>query len=45
MDHIENTLAKEDATEAPIQNETQAQEAKTYTQDEVDNMMARMRQY
>jgi hypothetical protein len=44
MDHIENTLAKESATEAQAtETETQAQEAKTYSQEEVDNMMARMR--
>jgi ribonucleotide reductase alpha subunit len=43
MDHNTETLAmNESATEAPATTETQA-EAKTYTQQEVDNMMARMR--
>lgn len=38
------TLANETATGADFENENQAQEAaKTYTQEEVDNMMARMR--
>lgn len=40
MDHTE-TLANEDATEAS--QETQATAAKTYSQEDVDNMMARMR--
>lgn len=43
MDHTE-TLANESATDATAQEvENQAQAAKTYTQEEVDNMMARMR--
>lgn len=40
MDHTES-LAKEDATEAL--QETQAEAVKTYSQEDVDNMMARMR--
>jgi hypothetical protein len=43
MDHNTNTLAIDPATDAAAQTENQAQEAKTFTQDEVDNMMARMR--
>lgn len=41
----DNTLAKDDATGATGETENQAteQQVKTYTQDEVDNMMARMR--
>lgn len=42
MDHPE-TLAENTATDAVNTNESQANEVKTYTQDEVDNMMARMR--
>lgn len=43
MDHQE-TLANESATDASFEQElNQAQESKTYTQEEVDNMMARMR--
>lgn len=43
MDHTE-TLANEDATDASVEGtENQASEAKTYTQEEVDNMMARMK--
>lgn len=43
MDRTE-TLAQTDATDAPVeQTENQAQAAKTYSQEEVDNMMARMR--
>jgi|TARA_B110000879_G_scaffold201412_1_gene276486 hypothetical protein len=46
MDHNTNTLAQDDATEAAtLQTEIQAEAetVKTYTQDEVNNMMARMR--
>lgn len=43
MDHNTNTLAIDPATDAAAQTENQAQEARSYTQDEVDNMMARMR--
>lgn len=43
MDHNDNTLANEAVTDTASQTESQAQEAKTYTQEEVDNMMARMR--
>jgi hypothetical protein len=43
MDHTENTLATTTATDAAGETGNQAQAAKTYTQDEVDNMMARMR--
>jgi ligand-binding sensor domain-containing protein len=40
----ENTLVQNDATDADnTQVENQAQATKTYTQEEVDNMMARMR--
>ena len=40
----ENTLVNDTATEATdVNSETQAQAAKTYTQEEVDNMMARMK--
>ena len=40
----QQTLATNDATDAALQDsESQAQVAKTYTQEEVDNMMARMR--
>jgi len=42
MDHTE-TLAENTATDAATTQESQANEVKTYTQDEVDNMMARMR--
>lgn len=43
MDHNE-TLANEDATDATVSNtENQAQAEKTYSQKEVDDMMARMR--
>ena len=42
MDHTE-TLATNTATDAAAQTENQAQETRSYTQDEVDNMMARMR--
>ena len=43
MDHNTNTLAIDPATDAAAQTENQAQEAKSYSQEEVDNMMARMR--
>jgi ribonucleotide reductase alpha subunit len=39
----ENTLVTDMATDAADDTANQAQAAKTYTQDEVDNMMARMR--
>jgi hypothetical protein len=40
----ENTLVNDMATEATdVNSETQAQAAKTYSQEEVDNMMARMK--
>jgi len=40
----DNTLVNDTATEATdVNSETQAQAAKTYTQEEVDNMMARMK--
>ena len=40
----DNTLVTEHATDADTQAvQNQAQEAKTYTQEEVDNMMARMK--
>ena len=40
----ENTLVTENATDADTQAvQNQAQEAKSYTQEEVDNMMARMK--
>lgn len=40
----DNTLAQDNATDAAtLQQENQAQVAKTYSQEEVDNMMARMR--
>ena len=40
----DNTLAQDDATDATtLQTENQAQATKTYTQEEVDNMMARMK--
>jgi hypothetical protein len=40
----ENSLVNDMATEATdVNSETQAQAAKTYTQEEVDNMMARMK--
>jgi hypothetical protein len=40
----ENTLVNDTATEATdVNSETQAQSVKTYTQQEVDNMMARMK--
>lgn len=40
----DNTLAQDNATDAAtLQQENQAQTGKTYTQEEVDNMMARMR--
>ena len=40
----ENTLVNDTATEATdVNSETQAQAAKTYTQEEVDNMMGRMK--
>ena len=44
MDHNAETLAQNTATDAaePTKTESQA-EAKSYTQEEVDNMMARMR--
>lgn len=42
MDHPE-TLAENTATDAVNTNESQANEVKTFTQEEVDNMMARMR--
>jgi ribonucleotide reductase alpha subunit len=40
---VEETLAVNMATDAAGDAENQAQAAKTYTQEEVDNMMARMR--
>jgi len=40
---VEQTLANESATGAETTVENQAEEVKTYTQEEVDNMMARMR--
>ena len=44
MDHNETTLAKENVTEATATTETQAEATpKSYSQDEVDNMMARMK--
>lgn len=43
MDHTES-LANESATDAAVEGTgNQANEAKTYTQEEVDNMMARMK--
>jgi len=40
----QETLATNDATDAAIlQDENQAQAAKTYTQEEVNDMMARMK--
>lgn len=39
----DTTLAKDQATDAAGTTENQAQATKTYTQQEVDNMMARMR--
>lgn len=40
----ENTLAQDNATDAAtLETENQAQATKTYSQEEVDNMMARMR--
>jgi hypothetical protein len=43
MDHTE-TLAQESVTDTPAeQTENQAEAAKSYSQEEVDNMMARMR--
>jgi len=40
----ENTLAQDNATDAAtLETENQAQVTKTYSQEEVDNMMARMR--
>ena len=40
----ENTLVQDNATDAAtLETENQAQAAKTYSQEEVDNMMARMR--
>jgi hypothetical protein len=43
MDHNTETLANEAVTDTASKTESQAPEVKTYTQDEVDNMMARMR--
>ena len=44
MDHTETTLAEENATGAEdINTENQAEATKTYSQEEVDNMMARMK--
>lgn len=40
---VEQTLANDTATDAEVTTENQAEAVKTYTQDEVDNMMARMR--
>jgi hypothetical protein len=40
---VEQTLANDPATDAEVTTENQAEAVKTYTQDEVDNMMARMR--
>lgn len=39
----ENTSVQDNATDAALDSENQAQATKTYTQEEVDNMMARMR--
>ena len=39
----DTTLANDTATDATGETENQAQATKTYTQDEVDNMMARMK--
>ncbi len=39
----ENTLVNDTVTDTTGETENQAQSAKTYTQEEVDNMMARMR--
>jgi len=44
MDSYNNTIAQQNATDAALQaSESQAQEAKSYTQKEVDDMMARMK--
>lgn len=43
MDHNTESLATDTATDAEVTTENQANEAKTYSQQEVDNMMARMR--
>ena len=43
MDHNTESLANEAVTGTAEQTQSQAQEAKSYTQEEVDNMMARMR--
>jgi len=40
---VEQTLVNDMATDAAGETENQAQAAKTYTQEEVDNMMARMK--
>lgn len=40
---VEQTLVNDVATDAAGETENQAQAAKTYTQEEVDNMMARMK--
>jgi hypothetical protein len=39
----DNTLVTDNATDAALEGENQAQATKTYTQEEVDNMMARMK--
>lgn len=39
----DNTLVQDNATDAAATTENQAQATKTYSQEEVDNMMARMR--
>lgn len=43
MDHNDNTLATENATDANTTTVENQAPAKSYTQDEVDNMMARMK--
>jgi hypothetical protein len=39
----DNTLVTDNATDAALEGENQAQATKTYSQEEVDNMMARMK--
>jgi hypothetical protein len=39
----DNTLVTDNATDAALEGENQAQVTKTYSQEEVDNMMARMK--
>lgn len=43
MDHNTNSLAEAAVTDTATQTESQVNEAKSYSQEEVDNMMARMR--